>query len=232
MLSERGVVARTKSGLSLAVHSPHPAAANQALFILPLLRQFAEKEDFFVFRSSLKELKSIKMIVLCGVLIAAAAALEALNPFNLGDLIKIRLDFVATALMGFFVGPVAGAFAAGIGDIIRFLAKPVGAFFPGYTLSAILGGFIYGYFLYRKSTPYLKKPWADLLLRCTLAKLCINVFVNIGLNTLWVTMTQGKAFTALLPLRVIKNFAALPIEVAVMFLVMWYVTKYFKKKQI
>jgi ECF transporter S component (folate family) len=183
-----------------------------------------------MFKSSLKELKSIKSVVLCGLLIALAAAIEAANPLNFGELLKIRLDFAATAVMGFVAGPVASLVAAAVGDVVRYIIKPAGgAFFPGYTLSAAVGGFIYGIFLYKKNRQIFKKKIADVAVKCLCAKFCINVFVNLVLNSLWISMTTGKALAVLMPMRIIKNAIALPFEVVILTAVIYFVDKYLKK---
>lgn len=183
-----------------------------------------------MFKSSLKELRSIKTIVICGLMIALAAAIEALNPLNFGELLKIRLDFAATAVMGFVAGPVAAPIAAAVGDVVRYIIKPAGgAFFPGYTLSAAAGGFIYGIFLYKKGKIILKKRTTDIIFKCFLAKFSINLFVNVILNSVWVYMTTGKALSVLMPARILKNLVALPFEVLILFAVIYYVDKYLRK---
>lgn len=183
-----------------------------------------------MFKQSFKELKSIKTVVLCGLMIALGAAIEAANPLNLGELLKIRLDFAATAVMGFVAGPVASCVAAAVGDVIRYIIKPAGgAFFPGYTLSAAAGGFIYGVFLYKKNKQLFKNKIVDVAFRCFWAKLCINVFVNLVLNSLWISMTTGKALAALMPMRILKNAVALPLEVVILTAVIYFVDKYLKK---
>ncbi|MBQ2897660.1 MAG: folate family ECF transporter S component [Clostridia bacterium] len=184
-----------------------------------------------MFKSSFYEMKKIKTIVLCGLMIALGAAIEAANPLNFGELLKIRLDFAATAVMGFVAGPVAAPIAAAVGDVIRYIIKPAGgAFFPGYTLSAAAGGFIYGILLYKKGKMLIKKSKViDILLKCFLAKLLINLFVNVTLNSIWVYMTTGKALAVLMPARIIKNAVALPFEVLILFAVIYYVNKYLRK---
>lgn len=183
-----------------------------------------------MFKQSLKELKSIKTVVLCGLLIALAAAIEAANPLNLGEMLKVRLDFAATAVMGFVAGPVASMIAAAVGDVVRYIIKPAGgAFFPGYTLSAAVGGFIYGAFLYKKNKKFFKKKIVDVAVKCFGAKLCINIFVNLVLNSIWISMTTGKALAVLMPMRIIKNAVALPLEVVILTAVIYFVDKYLKK---
>ena len=40
--------------------------------------------------------------------------------------------------------------------------------------------------------------------RTAMAVLCISIFVNLGLNTLWLTILQGKGFLVMLPDRAIR----------------------------
>ncbi|MFR1717037.1 MAG: hypothetical protein ACLSV6_10690, partial [Butyricicoccus sp.] len=49
------------------------------------------------------------------------------------------------------------------------------------------------------------------------AKTCINLFCNICLNTLWLTVTGGKAMSVLLVTRVPKNLILLPIEIVLVY---------------
>ena len=87
--------------------------------------------------------------------------------------------------------------------------QPVhGRVFPGYTLTAVVGGLIWGLWLYpRKITVW----------RAIGAKTCINLFCNICLNTLWLTVTGGKAMSVLLVTRVPKNLILLPIEIVLVY---------------
>lgn len=67
-------------------------------------------------------------------------------------------------------------------DVLGYFAGnlSMGAYFPGYTLTAVVGGLIWGLWLYpRKITVW----------RAIGAKTCINLFCNICLNTLWLTVT-------------------------------------------
>ena len=104
-------------------------------------------------------------------------------------------------------GPVVGMMAGVCTDVLGYFAGnlTMGAYFPGYTLTAITAGLFWGLWLY----PRKVSVW-----RAVGAKACINLFCNIGLNTLWLTITGGKAMGALLALRVPKNLIMLPIEAA------------------
>ncbi len=118
---------------------------------------------------------------------------------------RISLTFIPVAASAYLLGPVAAMIVGGFGDLLGCLFFPSGAYFPGFTLSAILGGVIYGICLYRC-------PSKQIILRVILAKVLIIVFVNIGLNTLWLSMMYGKAFFVLLTTRVVKNLILLPVQ--------------------
>ena len=106
-------------------------------------------------------------------------------------------------------------------DIVKFIIKPTGAFFPGYTLSAAVAGFIYGVSYYKK-TPSL---W-----RILATKAVVTLVVNAGMNTLWISMMTGKAFTVLLASRFVKEIVDLPVQAALFFLLVQIVEKSGVKK--
>ena len=108
-------------------------------------------------------------------------------------------------------GPVTGAMAVGVSDIINYIANPKGAFFPGFTISAMVSGIIYGLSFYKKKVS---------LKRCIIAKIAIVLIVDILLNTLWLSILYGKGFFVLLPMRIVKNVVMIPINVAMMYFVL------------
>ena len=77
---------------------------------------------------------------------------------------------------------------------------------PGFTLTAILAGVIYGVFLYNKPI-----TWG----RIIAASVIINIVLNLGLNTYWLSIMMGKGFLALLPTRIVKELVMIPIKVVI-----------------
>ena len=131
----------------------------------------AENERFMdgsLWLRSLGEFKRLNVVVFCGMMCALAMVLNMVASISVGPYIRI----------GFSGGIFGGAL-----DVIKYLIKPEGAFFPGFTISAVLGGMIYGAFLYKKKVT---------VPRVFAAQLLVKVFVNILLNTLWLNMLYGK----------------------------------------
>ena len=88
-------------------------------------------------------------------------------------------------------------------DILKYLIKPTGAFFPGFTLIAMLAGLIYGSFYYKKELSF----WRVLAAHVVVAIIC-----NVILNTWCLSILYGKAFSVLLPARLVKNAIMCPID--------------------
>ena len=157
----------------------------------------SKKQNIFV--RSLHELKSTRCIAVTALLIAINITLDLLGlTIKLPPNLRIGFGFLCNAAIGMLFGPVVGMMAGVCTDVLGYFAGnlSMGAYFPGYTLTAVVGGLIWGLWLYpRKITVW----------RAIGAKACINVFCNICLNTLWLTITGGKAMSLLLVTRVPKN---------------------------
>ena len=158
-------------------------------------------------KSSWRELKKVKSLAVIAMLLALSVVLGSLT-INVSANLKIGFSFLAIALIGYLFGPVAAGLANGVKDILTYVVLPTGAYFPGFTFNNLVSGFIYGAFLYQKKVT---------LTRAILGKLLVNLIVNITLNSLWLVVLGGPAAIAALPLRIFKNLALLPIEVAMLF---------------
>ncbi len=178
-------------------------------------------------KQSAKEIKNLKIMVLCALLIAVALVVEILNPLNSSSYLKVSFSFIPLALIGYFGGPVTGIYVGLLYDIINFMFSKDGtSFVPLYTLLEMLGLFIYGLLLYRKNRMWVKKPLLDVILKCTLAKTFINIFVNsLGnsfLNIYLYGVAKHGIWLYIFP-RIIKNITLLPAEIAVLVIIIYYV---------
>ena len=130
---------------------------------------------------------------------------------QLNQALHLSFEFLPFASLSMLFGPVAGAMSGGLSDIINYIINPKGAFFPGFTISAMVSGIIYGISFYKKEIS---------VKRCIFAESAIVVIVDILLNTLWLSLLYGKGFFVLLPMRIIKNVVMIPINVAMMYFVL------------
>lgn len=163
-----------------------------------------------LFTQSYQEMKKLRTVTICGLMAAIAVALSAVASIEIGNYIKIGFSGIPNRMVDYLFGPVVGGCFGGALDIIKYLIKPTGMFFPGFTFDAILAGLIYGSFTY-------KKPLT--LPRILIAKLVVVLVCNIFFNTLWISILYGKAFLALLPARLFKNAVMWPIDSAILFMI-------------
>ena len=175
-----------------------------------------------IFVRSLRELKSTRCLALTALLIAMNIALDLMGlELRLPPDLKIGFGFLANAAVGMLFGPSVAMMAGVCTDLLGYFAGgfTMGGYFPGFTITAILAGLFWGLWLY----PRKVSVW-----RAVAAKACINVFCNIGLNTLWLTMTGGKAMGVLLVARVPKNLLMLPVEIVVLYFGMKLVNRFYQ----
>ncbi|MCI9272022.1 MAG: folate family ECF transporter S component [Dorea sp.] len=159
------------------------------------------------FRDSFHELKDVKALAMTAMLLAVAVVL-GFYTLQVTDFIKIGFAFIADEMTGMLFGPVVGGLMGGAADLVKFLVRPTGPFFPGFTISGAASGVIYGMVLY-------KKP--PTLGRVALANGIVMIVVNICMNTYWLTLLYGDAFFAILPARIIKQAVMYPIYVALFY---------------
>lgn len=157
---------------------------------------------------SMNQLKVTQNLVICGLMAALAVVLSYVASVDVGPYIRIGFSGIPNRIIEFLFGPIVGAVFGGTLDILKYLIKPSGPFFFGFTFDAMLAGIIYGSLLYKKPI----KLW-----RIAFAELLTKLIVNCGFNTLWISMLYGKGFFLMLPARILKNAVMLPIDTAILF---------------
>ncbi len=126
-----------------------------------------------------------------------------------GESLRVYFSFLVKGLGSMIYGPVVGCIAGMIGDILGYLLRPDPPFFPGYTLTSMAGGFLYGLFFYR--APKIGP------VRVLLNRLAVSLVCNMGLNCLWSAVLYGKGFYYYLAKSAVKNAVLFPIEAVLLF---------------
>ena len=228
---EQGVVIRTKD-LS-AVLMSHPAATSTVFMSSDVVKGnckggvfMSEKRSDLTLKNSerlsyksMLELQRLPVLCFCGLMGAVAIVLGTVATIRIGDFLRIGFSSIPNQIVAYLFGPWIGACFGGAMDIIKWFINPTGEFFPGYTITAIVAGIIYGIFLYKRPV----KLW-----RVIAAETCVKVFCNLGLNTLWVMMTTGNAFKAIMVPRIAANAGKLPADVIILMILLPVVNKVIK----
>ena len=161
---------------------------------------------------TIKEMFKVELrdLVLLGIIVAMKIILSR---FTVGStVVHVSLGFIGSVMLGYLFGPVWGSIGGGISDLVSSaLFGNQGGFFIGFTLSAMIGPFIYGLVFYQKPV----KIW-----RIILATLLVTVVVNIGLNTLWVHLLYGIDYSVALIQRIPKEAITPWVEMIVNYFVL------------
>ncbi len=123
--------------------------------------------------------------------------------------LRIGFGFLPVAVFSMLYGPIPGGIAAALADVIGYLLSPNGPFFPGFTLSALLLGLIFGLFLYKKELTVWR-----VVVCCFVA-----VFAIDALNTLWLSILYHYGILVILPQRLMQAAIKFAIESALLLVV-------------
>lgn len=119
------------------------------------------------------------------------------------SIVRISFEFIAIAISAILFGPVTAGVAAAIADVLGMLIFPKGAYFPGFTLSAFVSGYLYGIILYKKKIT---------IVRSFVAAIVVIITTSLILNTIWLIYLTGNGAYAILAARSIKCIVFLPIQ--------------------
>ncbi|GEK06470.1 folate family ECF transporter S component [Schleiferilactobacillus harbinensis] len=151
-----------------------------------------------------------RQIIWLAILMAVQLVLAKISVGS-DSLVKVGFGFIGTALLGYFFGPFWAAFASGADDIIGFFLGGGGIFYFGFTLSAIMAGALYGYWLHNRPV-----EWRYTIL----GVVSVTIIVNMLMNTLWVRFMYQTPWPLLISWRLLKQFISAPIQIVILYSVL------------
>ena len=155
-------------------------------------------------RDATRELKDLRKLIFAALMIAMCVVLSRIPSVPLFGGAKITWGFLARSVCALVCGPVLGLLFGFTEDILSFFLTGGGGypFFPGYTLTTMLGVLIYALFFYRAKLT---------VRRVFLAKLLTNI-QNVVLGSLWSAILYGKAWSVMAVGSFWKNLIMLPFQ--------------------
>lgn len=142
-----------------------------------------------------------KSIVVMGTLIAIEVILARFVSISAWN-IRIGFSFVPVAIAAMLLGPVKGGIVGALSDFIGAILFPIGAYFPGFTLTAFFTGVIFGFFLYKKQTS----------VRIIFAVVINQLILSQVVNTYWISVLYGAPFGPLFATRLIQSAILIPVQ--------------------
>lgn len=167
-----------------------------------------------------------KKIIITALLLAMKIILSRFLSINT-PILKISFAFVPAMLCGIWLGPKWSVLLCVLEDIIGATLFPTGPYFVGYTISSGLAGLIYGLLLYKNKEDVFTNR--QFIFRVILSVLIVNILINLGLNTLWSSITSGKAFKVIFFARLMKECIMTVINIIVILFIEKILEKPFNK---
>ncbi|MBB5335466.1 folate family ECF transporter S component [Pectinatus brassicae] len=159
---------------------------------------------------------SVSFIILSGIFMALTIIFTHIfaiqTPF-----MRFSFGFLPIAVYAINAGSFKTAIMAGLADILGCLLFEPGLYYPGFTISSIITGLIYGYFFSRKNITLPVMGGCFLL---------TFLLVDLFLNTFWLTQLYHKAATVFLYGRFIKGIVLLPIHIWLFYIIYKVIIKY------
>lgn len=198
------------------------------------------------FTDSAKEFRNLKSVVTAALLVAVHTVMAVFLSITVTQSLRISISFLTNVVTGALFGPIVGMLCGGIGDIVQYIIKPTGAYFPGFTISAMLSGFIYGVAYYNRfprlrdndkhravtekkgfandDSVFLGKRNAIILKVCTgilpIAGIIVwfmMPFVEVADKKTQAIVVSGSAFNIVRNMSVCKNAAVIAIIILAVF---------------
>ena len=114
--------------------------------------------------------------------------------------VKIGFSFVPVAFAALRLGPLQGGLVGALGDFLGAVLFPIGAYFPGFTLTAFLTGLVFGLFLKEKPSPW----------RILGAVLVNQLIFSLLVNSLWISILYSTPFVPLVLTRSLQCLVLAP----------------------
>lgn len=171
-------------------------------------------------------MSKIKKIILSALLLAVLIVLSRFISIKT-EILVISLSFIPVMMSAIWLGPKYSAAISGLGDLIGAILFPFGPYFPGFTISSIISGLVYGLFLYNHGKKFENNK--KFILRLILSSMIVLFIVNIFISSLWIHILYGKVYFAVLLSRVVTQIIMLPIHVIVIYAIEKFTRPFFEK---
>ena len=147
-------------------------------------------------------------MVMTALLIALKIILERFLSYSVWNQ-RFGFSFIAVAFAAALLGAPWAALTAGLGDLLGAILFPSGgAYFPGFTLTAVLTALCTAFFIHKNAT----------FPRVVISVLLNQIFGSVLLNSLWISILFGANFKTLVPTRLVQAGVMTVIQITLTFL--------------
>ena len=134
---------------------------------------------------NVKAMSVVALLVAINIVLSQTLSIHTWN-------IKIGFNFIPVVVAAMLYGPAAAGVVAAMGDVVSAIAFPVGPYFPGFTLTAVLTGVVFGLFLKKKPT----------VIKIVIAVMIVQLAIGLFGNTFFISVLYGSPYKALFLTRI------------------------------
>ena len=167
---------------------------------------------FVMLKENARSLKNVRVIVGVALFFALNVILNLFGSIQITIQLKIGFASIATAASCLLYGPIPNLVLAPLLDLVNYMVKPVGAYYPIFMISTMASACIFSAYFYNCE----RITWV----RVILCRITYDVVVSLFLNTLFTSMLWGTPFLVIASPKLIKNLISLPFQVVILYLVM------------
>lgn len=154
----------------------------------------------------MSKLKDVRVLTGAAMLLAVAVILSFFK-ISLTEVMEIRFSNIPVAVAGMLFGPGVGGVVGALSDLLGYVVRPTGPYFPGFTLSAALSGVIFGLFLGKDK---ISVP------RVVLACVIYQAAIGLLLTAVWLHILYGAPVWTLVASRLPKELVTLAFHIVVL----------------
>lgn len=165
---------------------------------------------FVMLKENARSLKNVRVIVGVALFFALNVILNLFGSIQITNQLKLGFASIATAASCLLYGPVPNLVLAPLLDLVNYMVKPVGAYYPIFMISTMASACIFSAYFYNCE----RITWV----RVILCRITYDVVVSLFLNTLFTSMLWGTPFLVIASPKLIKNLISLPFQVVILYL--------------
>ena len=151
-------------------------------------------------------LNNVKTLTIAALLVALGV-LAGFFKLPISEILEIRFTSLPVAVAGALLGPGIAAIVGALSDIGGFIIMPTGPYFPGFTISGVVSGIIFGLFLHQNGSIQMG------FRRIVTAVILNTLIVNLLLNSFWLSIMYGRGgIMAVISARVLKELIMIPVN--------------------
>lgn len=146
---------------------------------------------------------SLRRFVFLGLFTAATLLLTFVFSIQTAFL-RLSFSFLPIALCGLYFGGTAAGLMTAAAGFLGTAVFGLGPFFPGFLLTDFATGFLFGRVLCGHPVTVRRTACAFFL---------VAAVVNLGMQTVWLSLFYGRAWEAFFLPRLVKNLLWPPVQV-------------------